>query len=83
MALFCAAIKRDSVSLLGFPFRSYILVFSCKISPVCLLKYPYSCFSSYFSFLVIVVSFVLISSMLLQAAVISFSLIIIIKLHRG
>ena len=44
MALFYAAIKRDSVSLFRFPFRSHVQVFSCEISPVCRLKYPYSCF---------------------------------------
>ena len=32
MALFCAAIRRDSVSLLKFPFLSHVLVFSCEMS---------------------------------------------------
>ena len=31
MALSCAAIKRDSVSLLKFPFLSHVQVFSCEI----------------------------------------------------
>ena len=31
MALFCAAIRRESVSLLKFPFLSYIQVFSCEM----------------------------------------------------
>ena len=31
MALFCAAIRRDSVSLLRLPFLSYIYVFSCEM----------------------------------------------------
>ena len=48
MALFCVAIRRDSVSLLKFSFRSHVHVFSCRISLVCRLKYPYSCFSSLF-----------------------------------
>ena len=50
MALFCTAIKRDSVSLEMFPFDNYVHVFSCTISAICCLKYPYSCFSSYFYF---------------------------------
>ena len=32
MALFCAAIRRDSVSLLRFPFLSHVHVFSCEMS---------------------------------------------------
>ena len=48
MALFCAAIRRESVSLLGFPFLSHVQVFLYEISSVCRLKYPYSCFSSNF-----------------------------------
>ena len=31
MALSCAAIRRDSVSLLKFPFLSHVLVLSCEI----------------------------------------------------
>ena len=50
---FFAAIRRDSVSLLKFPFLSYIQVFSSDISVVCRLKYPYNCFYFYFCFLVI------------------------------
>ena len=38
MALFCAIIDRDSISL-RFPFRNHVQVVSCKISPICLLKY--------------------------------------------
>ena len=53
MALFCVAIKRNSVSLLRFPFLSYIYVFLCEMSLVNRLKHPKSCFSSYFCFLVI------------------------------
>ena len=34
MELFCAVIKRDSVSLLRFPLLSHVLVFSCVSSPV-------------------------------------------------
>ena len=48
MALFCATIKRDSVSLLRFPFLSHVQVILCMISPVCCLKYPCIYFSSPF-----------------------------------
>ena len=37
-SIFCAAIIRDSVSLLRFPFRSQVQVFSYAISPVCRVK---------------------------------------------
>ena len=37
MALFCAAIKRDSVSLLGFPFTTHDQVFSCEMSLVIII----------------------------------------------
>ena len=47
MALFCAAIRKYSVSLLNFPFQIHIQVFSCDILSVCHLKYPNSCFSSH------------------------------------
>ena len=48
MALFSAAIKRDSVSLLKFSFLSHVQIFSCEISLACRLKCPYNCFSSHF-----------------------------------
>ena len=51
MALFWAAIRRDSVSFLMFPFRSHVHGFSCEMSLVSCLKRPYSCFSSHFYFL--------------------------------
>ena len=50
--LLCALFIRDSVSLLMFPFLSHVQVFSCDVSLVPLLKYLFSCFSSYFYFLV-------------------------------
>ena len=40
VALFCAAIRRDSVSLLSFPFLSQVHVFSCEISLVSHFKRP-------------------------------------------
>ena len=59
MALFCAAIRRDLVSLLGFDFLSHVQVFSCEMSLVSRLKRQKSCFSSHFCFLVIVVPLIL------------------------
>ena len=59
IALFWAAIRRDSVSLSRFPFICHVQVFSCEISHVCRLKCLYSCFSSHFCFLVIFVLFIL------------------------
>ena len=44
MALFCAAIRRDSVSVLKFPFLSHFQVFLWEILLVCHLKCPYSLF---------------------------------------
>ena len=40
MVLFCAAIRRDSVSLLKFPFLSHIQVFSCEVLSISRLKHP-------------------------------------------
>ena len=45
---FIAAIRRDSVSLLRFPFFCDNQDFSCEISFVCRMKCPYNCFSAYF-----------------------------------
>ena len=47
MAFFCAAIRRDSISLLRFSFLSHVHVFSCDMSFLCRLKRPSSCFSSH------------------------------------
>ena len=55
MALFYAAIRRDSVSLLKFPFLSQVLVFWCEMLFISHLKRPLSCFSSHFCFVVIVI----------------------------
>ena len=55
MALFCAADRRNSVSLLRLPFLGHVQVFSCEISSFCHLKYPHGCFPSHFYFLVVVV----------------------------
>ena len=72
MALFCAVIRRDSVSFLRFPFRSHFQVFSCEISVVFCLKRLYFCFFSYFCFLVIFVLLLLVVSVLFLVDVISF-----------
>ena len=53
MALFRAAIKRNSVSLFGFPLLSHIQIISCAIFLVflvCRLKYPNSCCFFFYSF---------------------------------
>ena len=55
IALFCAAIRRDSVSLLKFPFLSHVQVLSCEMLFISRLKRPWSCFSSHFCFLVFVI----------------------------
>ena len=79
MALFCA-IRRDSVSLLKFPFLSYVQVFSCEISTVCRLKCPYSCFSPHFCFLVIIVLLILMLSVPFLVSVSSVSLLFLYSL---
>ena len=71
MALFCAAIRKDSVSFLRFPFHSHFQVFSREISPVCRLKRPYSYFSSHFLFLVIFIQLMHMLHVLFLLAVIS------------
>ena len=67
MALFSAADRRDS---LRFHFLSHVQVFSWEISLVCRLKYPYSCFSSYFCLLFIAVLWILMFSVLFIVTVI-------------
>ena len=71
MASFCAVIKRDSVSLLRFPFFSHLQVFSCETLLISRLKRPQSCFSSHFCFLVIVVLLIFVLSVLFLVAIIS------------
>ena len=48
MALFYAAIRRDSVSLLKFSLISHVQVFSCEMLFISHLKCPWSFFSSHF-----------------------------------
>ena len=72
MALFCAAIRRDSATLLKFLLLSQ--VFSGKISFVCRLKYLYNCFSFRFCFLVIIVLWIIILPVFFLVPVINLSL---------
>ena len=74
---FCVAIRRDSVSLLKFLLLRHVQVFSLEISSVCRLKYSYSCFSFYFSFLVVDL-LIIILSVLFLVTVISLSLLFFI-----
>ena len=61
---FWAAIWRDSISLLKCPFLSHVQVSLCEILLGCCMKYPYSCFSSYFCFLVIIFLLIMMLAML-------------------
>ena len=80
MTMFCAAIKKDSVSLLRFSFLSHVQVYSYEIFFVCCLKYPYSCLSSHFYFLVIVVLLILVLFVLFLVTVICLSLFFLCNL---
>ena len=71
MALFCAAIRRDSVSLLKFSFLSHVQVLSCEMLFISHLKRPWSYFSSRFCFLVFVILLSIVLSVLFLMAVIS------------
>ena len=79
MVLFCAAIRRDSVFLLRFPFLCHFQAFLCEISLVCHLRYPYNCFSSHFCFLVIVVLLILVM-FLITVISLSFHIVFIISM---
>ena len=70
-----------STSLLRFPFRIHIQVFLKEVLPVCRSKYPCSCFSSHFNFLVfLAIPFLLKLSVMLLTTVISLSLFFKIRL---
>ena len=71
MALFCAAIRRESGSLLMFPFLSHVRVLSCEILFISRLKRPWSCFPSHFCFLLFVILLSIVLSVLFPMAVIS------------
>ena len=68
MALFCAATRKDSISLFRYSFFSYVHVSACVMSLVCHLKRPYSCFSSHFCFLSIVILSIFVLSILFLVA---------------
>ena len=71
MALFCAAMRRDSVSLLEFAFLSHVQVLSCEMLFINRLKRPWTCFSSHFCFLVFVILLSIVLSVFFLMAVIS------------
>ena len=71
MALFCAAIRRDSVSLLKFPFLSHVQVLLCEMLFISRLNRPWGCFPSHFCFLVFVIVLFIVLSVLFLMAVIS------------
>ena len=82
MALFCVTSRRDLVSLSRFPFFSHVQVLFHVISSVCHLKYPYSCFSSHFCLLDIVVVLIFKLSVIFLIAVIVFLLILLIRVFH-
>ena len=59
MALFCAAIRRDSVYLLRLPLFRHVQVLLCEMLLISSLKHPQICFPCQLCFLVIVVLLVL------------------------
>ena len=71
MALFCVAIRIDSIFLLKSLFLNHVQVFLYEISSVCCLK----CFSFHFCFLsVVIVLLIFMFSEMFPVALISFSL---------
>ena len=67
--------ERKTNEKLKFSFFSHVQIFSCEISPVCCLKYPYSCFFfSHFCFLIFVV-FLMLSLLLLAVIIRPFPLL--------
>ena len=71
MALFCTAIRKDSASLLKFPFLSHVQVLSCEMLFISRLKRPGSCFPSHFCFLVFVILLSIVLSVMFLVAVTS------------
>ena len=69
MTLFCAAIRRNSVSLLKFLFLCHFRVLSGEMF-ISRLKYPWICFSSHFCFLVFFILLSMVLSVLFLMAVI-------------
>lgn len=56
MVLFWAAIQSNLVSHLRFPLWSHVHVDLSAIPSICLLKYPFNCFSSHFRVLAVVLT---------------------------
>ena len=81
MALFCAAIRRDSVSLLKFLFLSHVHVLSSEMLFISHLKRPWSCFPSHFCFLVFVILLSIVLSVLFLMALISLRLCFLCSLR--
>ena len=79
IVLFCAAIRRDSVSILRFFFLSHDQVFLCDILLVCRLKCPCSCFSYHFCFMAILALLMLVLSILFLITVINLLLQFLMK----
>ena len=61
MALSCAAIRRDSISLLRFSLLCQVQAFWCEMLFIRRLKRPYSIFPSHFCFRVVILSSVVLS----------------------
>ena len=73
MIMSCPRIRRNLVSLIIFSFPSHAQLFSGGISLVYRLKYPCSCFTSHFCFLVIVILLIFSQPMLFLGRVINCS----------
>ena len=71
VCFFCAAIRRNSFSLLKLPVLSHVQVFSCEMLSYSRLKRPQICFSSHFCFLSIVVLLSIVLSVSFLMAVIN------------
>ena len=78
--LFLAAIRRDSVSLLKFPFLSHVQVLSREMLFISRSKRPLSCFSSHFCFLAIVILLPIVLSVSFLMALISRLLLLFLLL---
>ena len=79
MTLFCASIGIDPVCLLKFAFRCHVQFFSCEILPVYSLRYPFTCFSSHFWFLLVFL-LIIMPFVVVLVAIISLSLPIFMKI---
>ena len=74
IALFCAAVRRDSVSLLMFPFLNHFPVFSHEMLFISRLKRPLNCFSPHFLLVIIIIIIIHSLELFLSALADSFSL---------